>query len=128
METVSLEYKIFSISIIKFFCILVGEGEVRKLWRHIQPYFHSLMSRVFLRELSSTQFETASSVQSASSSSTPAPVGVASSLELPYYSKYLLLAAYIASYNPAKTDKRFFSKVSPSLCVAPPGQVTVSEP
>jgi origin recognition complex subunit 5 len=80
------------------------------------------MSRVFLRELSSTQFETASSVQSASSSSTPAaaaPVGVASSaggvvnsLELPYYSKYLLLAAYIASYNPAKTDKRFFSKVT----------------
>ena len=74
------------------------------------------MSRVFLRELSSTQFETASSVQSAS---TPAAVGVpssaggvVSSLELPYYSKYLLLAAYIASYNPAKTDKRFFSKVS----------------
>ena len=93
--------------------VLVGEGEVRKLWRHIQPYFHSLMSRVFLRELSSTQFETASSIQSASSSSsTPAPVGVARSLELPYYSKYLLLAAYIASYNPAKTDKRFFSKVS----------------
>ena len=109
------------------FCILVGEGEVRKLWRHIQPYFHSLMSRVFLRELSSTQFEMASSVQSASSSSTSAaaPVGVASSvggvvssLELPYYSKYLLLAAYIASYNPAKTDKRFFSKVSHSLLCA----------
>ena len=32
-------------------------------------------------------------------------------VELPYYSKYLLLAAYFASYNPAKTDKRFFSKV-----------------
>ena len=78
------------------------------------------MSRVFLRELSSTQFETASSIQSASSSSSmPAAMGVASSaggvvssLELPHYSKYLLLAAYIASYNPAKTDKRFFSKVS----------------
>lgn len=33
-----------------------------------------------------------------------------SHIELPFYSKYLLLAAYMASYNPARTDKRFFSK------------------
>ena len=33
------------------------------------------------------------------------------SVELPFYSKYILLAAYLASYNPPKTDKRFFSKV-----------------
>ena len=32
------------------------------------------------------------------------------SLELPYCSKFLLIAAYIASYNPPKTDKRFFLK------------------
>jgi len=31
--------------------------------------------------------------------------------ELPVYSKYLVIAAYIASYNPVKSDKRFFSKV-----------------
>ncbi|KAH0616484.1 hypothetical protein JD844_027611 [Phrynosoma platyrhinos] len=31
-------------------------------------------------------------------------------VELPYYSKFLLIAAYIASYNPARTDKRFFVK------------------
>ncbi|CAB1346019.1 unnamed protein product [Coregonus sp. 'balchen'] len=30
--------------------------------------------------------------------------------ELPYYSKFLLIAAYLASYNPARTDKRFFLK------------------
>ena len=33
-------------------------------------------------------------------------------VELPYYSKYLLVAAYLASYNPAISDKRFFCKVS----------------
>ena len=33
-------------------------------------------------------------------------------VELPYFSKYLLIAAYLASYNPAKSDKRFFVKVS----------------
>jgi len=35
-------------------------------------------------------------------------------VELPVYSKYLVIAAYIASYNPAKSDKRFFSKVEQS--------------
>ena len=39
----------------------------------------------------------------------PSP-GSRSHVELPFYSKYLLLAAYLASYNPAKTDRRFFTK------------------
>ena len=44
-------------------------------------------------------------------------VGVSSwvNIELPYYSKYLLIAAYIASYNPAKSDRKFFAKVYQSL-------------
>lgn len=33
------------------------------------------------------------------------------SIELPYFSKYLLIAAYLASYNPARSDKKFFVKV-----------------
>ncbi|XP_044754857.1 origin recognition complex subunit 5 isoform X2 [Coccinella septempunctata] len=35
---------------------------------------------------------------------------VAKTLELPFYAKYLLIAAFLASYNPAKDDKRFFVK------------------
>lgn len=31
-------------------------------------------------------------------------------MELPFYSKFLLIAAYLASYNPAHTDRRFFMK------------------
>jgi hypothetical protein len=31
-------------------------------------------------------------------------------VELPFYSKFLMIAAYLASYNPQKTDKRFFVK------------------
>lgn len=31
-------------------------------------------------------------------------------VELPFHSKYLLIASYLASYNPAKSDKRFFVK------------------
>jgi len=29
---------------------------------------------------------------------------------LPYFSKFLLISAYLASYNQPKTDKRFFLK------------------
>ena len=31
-------------------------------------------------------------------------------IELPFYSKFLIIAAFLASYNPAKSDKRFFVK------------------
>ncbi|KAM7316005.1 hypothetical protein ACRRTK_024685 [Alexandromys fortis] len=36
-------------------------------------------------------------------------------VELPYYSKFILIAAYLASYNPARTDRRFFLKTSNHL-------------
>lgn len=32
--------------------------------------------------------------------------------ELPYYSKYLLCAAYLASFNPARQDTIYFTKAS----------------
>jgi hypothetical protein len=37
-------------------------------------------------------------------------------LELPVHSKYILIAAYLASYNPSATDVKFFSKVPMCLC------------
>ncbi|EDS29039.1 origin recognition complex subunit [Culex quinquefasciatus] len=35
---------------------------------------------------------------------------LAQNLELPFYAKFLLIAAYLASHNPAKEDKRLFMK------------------
>ena len=32
------------------------------------------------------------------------------SIDLPYFSKHLLIASYLASFNPPKTDKRYFLK------------------
>jgi origin recognition complex subunit 5 len=32
--------------------------------------------------------------------------------ELPYYSKFLLVSAFLASYNPTTTDARIFSRDS----------------
>lgn len=41
----------------------------------------------------------------------PSGLSAHTHVELPYFSKFLLIAAYLASYNPARTDKRFFMKV-----------------
>jgi len=40
-------------------------------------------------------------------------------LELPYHSRYLLIAGYLASYNPSRTDSRFFAKVSAPMVPYP---------
>lgn len=52
------------------------------------------MSGIYLRETSLSDLE-----------------GSTQLMELPFYSKYLLLASYIASHNPSRMDRRFFSKV-----------------
>ncbi|XP_065155400.1 origin recognition complex subunit 5 [Atheta coriaria] len=69
------------------------------LWRHIAPTLKSSLEVLYLR-LSATKTKAA----------TFSKENLAQSLELPYYAKYLLIAAYLASYNPAKDDKRLFMK------------------
>ena len=32
--------------------------------------------------------------------------------DLPYYTKFLLIASYLASYNPPRFDVRYFAKVA----------------
>lgn len=56
---------------------------------------------------------------SAIEKSFPPSVGLSAHahIELPYYSKFLLIAAYLASFNPARTDRRFFLKVYWSILI-----------
>ena len=61
-----------------------------------------------------TAAEAVNTVQKTGSSSSSSLTS-RTNLELPYYSKYLLIAAYLASYNPTKMDKRLFAKVSASV-------------
>lgn len=32
-------------------------------------------------------------------------------MELPFYTKFLLIAAFLASYNPPRLDVRYFSRI-----------------
>lgn len=87
----------------------IGMQETRRLWRHIEPYFKHVMSRIFLREISSAQWERMQQEGVAQNVGQPLSGGH-KCIELPYVSKFLLMAAYLASYNPARMDRRFFSK------------------
>ncbi|KAB5541891.1 hypothetical protein PHYPO_G00085160, partial [Pangasianodon hypophthalmus] len=95
------------------FCEPLEKGEAResdthKLWRNIEPHLKKAMQSVYLREVSSVQWEQ----QQVEEKEATALRGLSAHahVELPYYSKFLLIAAYLASYNPARTDRRFFLK------------------
>ncbi|KAM6985250.1 origin recognition complex subunit 5 [Aplochiton taeniatus] len=87
----------------------VKESDAHKLWKNIEPHLKKAMQTVYLREVSSAQWE---QQQQMEENETGAFKGLSAyaHVELPYYSKFLLIAAYLASYNPARTDKRFFLK------------------
>lgn len=68
------------------------------LWRRIAPILKSSLEVLYLR------------VQVDSERKTSSKKNLAQSLELPFYAKYLLIAAYLASYNPTKEDKKLFMK------------------
>ncbi|KAK4295591.1 hypothetical protein Pmani_031859 [Petrolisthes manimaculis] len=88
-----------------------AEGDMRQLWRNIEPHLRKAMNSVYLREVSSDQYER---MQKLTEKNEPdhllSNMSHNAKMELPFYSKFLLIAAYLASYNPARTDRRFFMK------------------
>uniref|UniRef100_A0A669ECZ0 Origin recognition complex, subunit 5 n=1 Tax=Oreochromis niloticus TaxID=8128 RepID=A0A669ECZ0_ORENI len=101
------------------FCEPLAEGKVKetdthKLWKHIEPHLKKAMQTVYLREVSSLQWEQMQKeyddVDLLHLFCLLKGLSAHTHVELPYYSKFLLIAAYLASYNPARTDKRFFLK------------------
>ncbi|XP_032361420.1 origin recognition complex subunit 5 [Etheostoma spectabile] len=96
------------------FCEPLEEGKVKetdthKLWRNIEPHLKKAMQTVYLREVSSVQWEQMQQMEEKENGALRG-LSAHTHVELPYYSKFLLIAAYLASYNPARTDKRFFLK------------------
>ncbi|CAH0555133.1 unnamed protein product [Brassicogethes aeneus] len=77
------------------------------LWRNMAPLLKSSLETLYLRVLIKNS---AKSVEIQSKEFLFSKEKLAQSLELPYYAKFLLIAAYLASYNPVKDDKRLFMK------------------
>ncbi|KAL4226958.1 Origin recognition complex subunit 5 [Mactra antiquata] len=87
-------------------------NDTKLLWKHIEPHLKKSLHTLYLREVSSSQWERYQ--KQLENSDNPQLQGLShrQHVELPYYSKYLLIAAYLASYNPAKSDRKFFAKHS----------------
>lgn len=70
----------------------INPSDVSKLWHKIAPTLKSSLEAVYMR----------TNAVATNITGFNAP--------LPFYAKYLLIAAYLASYNPAKEDRRLFAK------------------
>ncbi|KAJ2805082.1 hypothetical protein H4R20_002236, partial [Coemansia guatemalensis] len=90
--------------------------EFARLFKLCQPYFSAASERLYLREISTAEWQKYSAISSAKT----APEDVTMSihqmaennegLDLPYYTKFLLIAAFLASYNPSRLDAQYFSR------------------
>ncbi|RUS89133.1 hypothetical protein EGW08_003141 [Elysia chlorotica] len=88
-------------------------SNTRKLWKNVEPHLKKALKSVYLREVSSRQWELMQQAELADGDASQAVVALPRAhVELPFYSKFLLIAAYLASYNPLKCDRRFFAKYS----------------
>uniref|UniRef100_T1JNA4 Origin recognition complex subunit 5 n=1 Tax=Strigamia maritima TaxID=126957 RepID=T1JNA4_STRMM len=105
------ELKYLCSSNFKIYCKPVKSGEIDvsqagKLWMIFNSQLKKSLQNVYMREVTSSHCEkwkTQNLVSKQSQIQTQM-------LELPFYSKFLLIAAYLASYNPTSSDKRFFLK------------------
>lgn len=97
---------------------LVQVHEKSKLFTYARPYFNAATDKLYLREVSSAEWSketkdltTLEDKDVGLFLSSTSKVGRAE-LELPYYTKFLLISAYLASYNPPRFDVRYFAKAS----------------
>ncbi|PVU98833.1 hypothetical protein BB559_001226 [Furculomyces boomerangus] len=95
-------------------------NETARLFKLCQPYFVAATDKLYLREISSFEWQNESIVASAKNDFATVEKSIANMTtttglqELPYLTKYLLISAFIASYNPPKLDFQYFAKASES--------------
>lgn len=81
----------------------VEESNMAALYKRLAPMLKDQLSKLYLRETSTAEWQAQRDEDTS--------VNVSARLELPFHAKFLLLAAYLASHNPARTDQRYFAKV-----------------
>lgn len=86
-----------------------------RLWKNIEPTLRKALSSVYIRDISGSKWKNhckptndSSIVNDKLSSFSVAKYSLTK--ELPFYTKFLLMSAYFASYNQSKTDFKHFVK------------------
>eukprot|EP00040_Diaphanoeca_grandis_P042108 m.264207 g.264207 ORF g.264207 m.264207 type:complete len:448 (-) comp54518_c0_seq1:146-1489(-) len=76
------------------------------LYKHIKPHLNKQLNKLYLRETSSIEWRSSQANDDAEAIHSL----VTREVELPFISKYLLVSAFLSSYNPARSDYRIFAK------------------
>ncbi|KAI8071556.1 origin recognition complex subunit 5 C-terminus-domain-containing protein [Gongronella butleri] len=92
--------------------------ETARLVNHAKPYFAEATNKLYLREISSAEWtKETERLEKVDSENKRVGAFLAytratgkGEFDLPHYTKFLLVAAYLASYNPVKYDRRYFSR------------------
>ncbi|KAJ3184516.1 Origin recognition complex subunit 5 [Geranomyces variabilis] len=88
--------------------------QTSKLFGNIQDHLRDALQGLYLRQISSSEWRqgTSTTNQQPSSAGPSKPQARAGpgAMDLPYYTKFLIIAAFLASYNPPRLDVRFFAK------------------
>ncbi|OBZ83491.1 Origin recognition complex subunit 5 [Choanephora cucurbitarum] len=93
----------------------LDKKEKAKLLYEAKPYFSSATEKLYLREISSAEWtrdmlkDNDDDEDNHKIDRDEQKIGKAE-VELPFYAKFLLIAAYLASYNPPRFDVRYFAK------------------
>ncbi|KAJ1955963.1 hypothetical protein GGI12_005435 [Dipsacomyces acuminosporus] len=93
-------------------------NEFSRLFKLCQPYFIAASERLYLREISTSEWQKHSAIASVRNNPDDVTQSIYrmaeanDSLDLPYYTKFLLLASYLASYNPSRLDVQYFARNS----------------
>ncbi|TPX30738.1 hypothetical protein SmJEL517_g05780 [Synchytrium microbalum] len=79
----------------------VNARETAKLYKHIEPFVKDALNNLYLRKVSTADW--------AKPTDPLVRRPTAQVINLPMYTKFLLIAAFLASYNPPRFDLRFFA-------------------
>lgn len=97
----------------------VQARDVSKLYSRAMSRIRQVSDRLYLREISTSEWLNADAVFSANGNPlalpSEQPANVTTTAHLPRFAKYLVIAAFLASYNPQKYDRRLFLKNDASV-------------
>ncbi|KAJ8326508.1 hypothetical protein QVD99_006763 [Batrachochytrium dendrobatidis] len=85
--------------------------QVSKLFGLAQTHIKEALHSLYLRDISSCEWQRRSTKSNGLVSTN---VDLAKSYDMPYYTKFLVIASYLASFNPPRLDSRFFTKAKES--------------
>ncbi|KAK4471431.1 hypothetical protein MN116_004859 [Schistosoma mekongi] len=86
---------------------LVAPDDEWGQWKLAQPYLKRSLSTLYLRHYADTNFDSMSPINAKRQNF----------LELPYLTRFLLIAAFIASHNPRSSDKKLLTKNTSRLSI-----------